>query len=192
MAKASTPVARLNVRLRRFFVAFVALAALLAPALGVGTVATVSAAVEQQARANCDANTTFFGLVPWYKYLTLEYDANTKSCRITSFDEKTSSEKVDAGCVDTAEKKCERMSSFLSSTSPVLLIALAILEDLIRVAGLVAVGFVIYGGIQYITSQGSPDDTKRAQQTIINALIGLVVALMAVGIVSFIGAQLGG
>lgn len=178
------------VRLRRLLVSIAVFVALLAPALGIGGMTTVSAA-EQQARANCDTNTTFFGLVPWYKYLTLQYDTATKSCRVTSFDEKDSNQKVDPGCSDTAEKKCDRMTSFLNDTSPVLLIALAILEDLIRVAALVAVGFIIYGGFQYLTSQGSPDDTKRAQQTIINALIGLVVALMAVGIVSFIGTKLG-
>ena len=78
-----------------------------------------------------------------------------------------------------------------SGPSGLLLIALAILDDLIRIVALVAVGFVIYGGIQYITSQGSPDATKRAQQTIINALIGLAIALIAVAIVSFIGNKLG-
>lgn len=158
------------VRLRRTVVAAAMLVALLVPVLGVGTVATTYADVEQQAQASCDTNTTFFGLVPWYKYLSLQYDASTGNCRITSFDK----------------------GKVLGKSSPVMLIALAILEDLIRVSALVAVGFIIYGGFQYLTSQGSPDDTKRAQQTIINALIGLVVALMAVGIVSFIGTQLGG
>lgn len=108
-----------------------------------------------------------FGLVPWYEYL--KQDPNT--CRITSFD---SPNKV------------------LGSHSPFLLIALAILDDLIRIAALVAVGYVIYGGIQYITSQGAPDATKKAQQTIINALIGLGVAMVAAPIVAFIGTRLGG
>lgn len=156
-------------QLRRTVATAAMLVALLVPVLGVGTVATTYA-VDQQAQAACDTNTTFFGLVPWYKYLTLEYDASTGNCRVTSFDK----------------------GKVLGKSSPVMLIALAILEDLIRVSALVAVGFIIYGGFQYLTSQGSPDDTKRAQQTIINALIGLVVALMAVGIVSFIGTQLGG
>ena len=79
----------------------------------------------------------------------------------------------------------------LGSHSWFLLIGLAILDDLIRIAALVAVGFVIYGGIQYVTSQGSPDQTKQAQQTIINALIGLVLAILASSIVAFIGNRLG-
>ena len=80
----------------------------------------------------------------------------------------------------------------LGANSDFLLIALAILDDLIRVAALVAVGYVIYGGFAYMTSQGSPDATKKAQQTIINALIGLVVAILAASIVTFIGGRLGG
>jgi hypothetical protein len=78
-----------------------------------------------------------------------------------------------------------------SGQSGLLLIGLAILDDLIRIAALVALAFVVTGGIQYITSQGSPDATSKAQQTIINALVGLVLAMLAAAIVSFIGARLG-
>jgi len=53
-------------------------------------------------------------------------------------------------------------------------------------------GFLlIYGAIQYITSQGEPEKTAKAQSTIIDALIGLVIALISVGVVSFLGKQLG-
>jgi hypothetical protein len=92
--------------------------------------------------------------------------------------------------------KCDINSnfSFLPSDghSGLLLIGLAVVDDLIRIAALVAVGYVVYGGIQYVTSQGSPDSTKKAQQTIVNALIGVAVAVIAAAFVSFIGNQLGG
>ena len=113
------------------------------------------------AATNCKP--TFFGLVPWYQYLTL--DGN---CNITSVTN----------------------SNVISSHSPLLLIVLAIVDDLIRIAALVAVGYIIYGGITYIISQGSPDQTKKAQSTVINALIGLVLAVTAASIVSFIGNKL--
>jgi hypothetical protein len=61
---------------------------------------------------------------------------------------------------------------------------------LLRVAGLAAIFFIIYAGIQYVTSQGNPDAAAKAKDTIINALIGLAVAVVAVGIVSFIGSKL--
>jgi hypothetical protein len=71
------------------------------------------------------------------------------------------------------------------------LVILAILDIMLRIAGLVAVGFVIYGAIQYITSQGEPDGIKKAQNTITNALIGMVIAITATAAVAFIGNSLG-
>lgn len=72
-----------------------------------------------------------------------------------------------------------------------LLVALAIIDLLLRVAGFAAVIFVIMGGIQYATSQGNPDASAKAQSTIINALIGLVLAVIAITFVSFLGHKLG-
>ncbi len=118
--------------------------------------------------ATC-SKSPFLGLMPWYRYLTL--DPND-GCRITSFDGPDGLLKHGAD-------------------SPLLLIGLAILEDLIRIAALLAVGYVMYGGFQYLTSQGSPDVTKKAQQTIIYALIGVVVAVIAGGAVAFLGSTLG-
>lgn len=76
--------------------------------------------------------------------------------------------------------------------SDFLLIGLAVLDDLIRIAALVAVGYIIWGGIQYVVSQGAPEQTKKAQHTIINALIGLGVAIVASSVVAFIGNRLAG
>ncbi len=105
----------------------------------------------------------FFGLKPWYQYL--DTDA---ACNIVDF-------KVFGGG---------------SEISGFLLIALAVVDNLIRIAGFVAIGFIIYGGIMYITSQGSPDQTGKAQGTIQNALIGLVIVLIATGLVTFLGSRI--
>ena len=70
------------------------------------------------------------------------------------------------------------------------LILLALVEILLRLGAIVAVGFIIYGGFMYMTSQGEPDKANNARQTLINAIIGLVLAIFATGIVAFIGAQL--
>lgn len=53
-------------------------------------------------------------------------------------------------------------------------------------AGLVSVIFTIVGGVRYITSAGQPEAIKSAKNTITYALVGLVVAIMAYGIVSFV------
>jgi hypothetical protein len=69
-------------------------------------------------------------------------------------------------------------------------IALAVVEILLRIGTFAAVAFVIYGGFQFLTSQGEPDKAAGARKTIINAVIGLVITLLATGIVAFIGRQL--
>lgn len=74
----------------------------------------------------------------------------------------------------------------IQGLSDIWLIVAAIIEVLLRVAALVAVVFVIYGGFSYTTSQGDPEGTARARKTIVNSLIGLAVAVMAAAIVSFI------
>ena len=66
------------------------------------------------------------------------------------------------------------------------LIVAAIIEILLRIAALVAVAFIIYGGFSYTTSQGDPDSTSKAKKTLVNALIGLAVAVTAAVTVSFI------
>ena len=114
--------------------------------------------------------TTLFGLEPWDQYLQVKA-VGGNPCSIVF-----PTTGVEARGVH----------------SPFLLIGLAILDDLIRVAALVAVGYVIYAGFQYMTSGGSPDKTKKAQNSIIDALVGLGIAVLAASIVAFIGNQLGG
>jgi hypothetical protein len=114
---------------------------------------------------------SFLGLEPWFAYFPNSWFGGTNL------------------------QACDINSNFqllpANGQSPLLLIGLAILDDLIRIAALVAVGYVIYGGFLYMTSNGSPDMTKRAQSTIINALVGLVIAILAASIVAFIGSKLG-
>jgi hypothetical protein len=69
-------------------------------------------------------------------------------------------------------------------------VALAIVEIMLRLGAIIAVGYVIYGGFQYILSQGEPDKIANARKTIINAITGLAISLTATGAVAFIGGQL--
>ena len=58
-----------------------------------------------------------------------------------------------------------------------------ILFWLVGVASVIA---LIVGGLQYITSAGDPGRTKTAKDTIMYAVIGLVVAILAYAIVNFV------
>jgi hypothetical protein len=66
-------------------------------------------------------------------------------------------------------------------------ILLAVFEILLRLAGIVAVVFVIWGGIRMQTSLGNPEQLAGARTTLINALIGLVIVISATVVVNFIG-----
>ena len=61
----------------------------------------------------------------------------------------------------------------------------AIKTILLLVAGGLAVLYVIWGGVRYITAAGSADKAKAARSSIINALIGLVIVMLAYLIVAF-------
>jgi FtsH-binding integral membrane protein len=73
----------------------------------------------------------------------------------------------------------------LTSLSDIWLIVAAVIEILLRIATLAAIAFVIVGGVSFITSQGSPDKTAKARSTIINALVGLIIAISASLLVGF-------
>ncbi len=83
--------------------------------------------------------------------------------------------------------RCTVVFSFPDDIGKVLL---ALVEILLRIGGLVAVAFVVYGGIQFILSQGEPDKARTARRTIVNALVGLIIALLSTFIVTFIGRRL--
>lgn len=50
-----------------------------------------------------------------------------------------------------------------------------VISIIIIIAGALAVIYLIYSGIIYITAAGNPDNAKKGQQGIINAVIGIVI-----------------
>lgn len=115
------------------------------------------------AAANSCHSGGFFGLIPWWYYLPAEDFA-----------------------------RCEIIHFNPLSTDGIPLILLAVIDDLLRVIAIVAVGFILYGAVQYMISQGNPEQTSKALKTIINALIGIGISTVAVALVSFLGNRLGG
>lgn len=118
----------------------------------------------------CNPDKTFFGLPVWYKYINTSSGTNGGSCDFSGFTF------FKAGVFDP---------------SNIFLILLAILDDLLVLAGVVAVVFVIYGAVQFILGQGEPESVKKAQGTILNAVIGLIIAVIAAALVNFLGNSLG-
>ena len=146
-----------------------------------GSALAATATTQNQAAANCKSD--FFGLIPWYGYFpdsafppTTDANGNVISkCNVN-----LSLVNSKDGTINT------------TNLNSIWLIALALFEDLLVIVGMLAIGFIIYGGIRYTTSQGEPENTKAAYETILNALIGAAIAAIAAVTISFIGNKLGG
>lgn len=129
----------------------------------------------------------FFGLESWYHYLP------NSEIGIDAVKDKNGNVVIPA---DPCGVKC--FNIFVQSkpndcgekNSDVPAILLAIIDDLLRIVGIVAVAFVLVGAFQYVGSRGNADRTAQAQRTIAGALSGVVIAAVAVAFVSFIGRNL--
>ena len=76
----------------------------------------------------------------------------------------------------------------------VMKIVLNITEILLRLAGIAAVIVIIYAGAMFIIGSysSSPDGIAKAKTILINGVIGLIIAIAATAIVSFIAGSLKG
>lgn len=54
------------------------------------------------------------------------------------------------------------------------------INGILVLAGVIAVVYLIYGGIQYTTAGGSPEQATKGKTTIINAIIGIVIIFVAI------------
>jgi len=62
---------------------------------------------------------------------------------------------------------------------------------ILGLSGGIAVLFLILGGLQYITSSGNKDKAEQAKQTILYAVIGLIVIALSFVIVAFVSQNIG-
>jgi len=65
-------------------------------------------------------------------------------------------------------------------------IPLNVLEIFVQVVAYAATGFIVWGGFKYMKSQGEPSKISEAKMAILQAVIGLVIALASVAIVRFV------
>lgn len=105
-----------------------------------------------------DCADTFFGIPAWYKGM------QDDSCAFKA---------PETGGQPDAKKL-------------VLRVALNIIQAGMVVVAYVTIFFLIKGGFAYIASAGSSDGMASAKKTITNALIGLVIAILAASIVNAI------
>jgi len=109
----------------------------------------------------CSNKNMFFFLPSWYEYLPVAQNADG-TCAVQNF-------------------------AFPHDLLP---IGLAIIDILVRLAGLVAIISIIIAGVTYITASGNPEKAASARKRIYNSLIGLAIVFIAAAVVAFIGNSL--
>lgn len=92
--------------------------------------------------------------------------------------------------LDTDPTKCSLKIENIPPERLVSIIAANIAEIIIQLVGYASVIFIIVGGFKYITSTGSSDGTASARKTIQNAVIGLLLSILSVGIVNIVFSRL--
>jgi len=132
-------------------------------AIGVaGPMMVVASPAPVSAVAECDGR--LIGIPPWYRGLT---KLEGESCTIVN--------PTEAG----------GLGAFITK------LALNIIEIGVVIAGYVAIGFILYGGFIFLTNGFNPSMVEKGRMTILNAVIGLAIALGAVAILNLIFGLLG-
>jgi len=89
---------------------------------------------------------------------------------------------LDEACADNPDASiCQS-----SSNNDFGAIMKVVINTLLFIVGAVSVIVVIIGGIMYTTSAGDSSGVTRAKNTILGAVIGLVVAFLGYAIVNFV------
>ena len=122
-----------------------------------GTMLAVATPQTVMAADKCTDN--FLGFPAWYRGLTKPYP----NCDIKSPDSTPNG-----------------LSNFIWH------IALNVLEVGLIIVGYLTGFYFLYGGFLFIGSQGKPETAAKARLTMSYALIGLVVAMAAIGVVNFV------
>ena len=114
--------------------------------------------------SSCGNNTVFFALKPWYAGLTSEINGKCE--------------------IGTPRKG--QIPRFVWT------VVLNILYDISMMVGYVAVIMVAWGGYLYMFSRGEPGRAEKGKKTLISAIVGLLIAMLAGVVMNTVAAILVG
>lgn len=77
-------------------------------------------------------------------------------------------------------------NSDLTTSRTVSELIISVIHLMLIFAGMIAVVFVIIGGYYYVTAQGNEEQAEKGKNTLINAIIGIVVIIMAYVIIDVV------
>lgn len=93
---------------------------------------------------------------------------------------------VYADAKDEVKKGADMTNSGGSAKQDLPDIITTIINVMLFIAGALAVIMIIYGGIRYITAHGDEKQVKVAKDTIVYSVAGLIIAILAYALVTFI------
>lgn len=93
---------------------------------------------------------------------------------------------VYADAKDEVKKGADMTNSGGSAKQDLPDIITTIINVMLFIAGALAVIMIIYGGIRYITAHGDEKQVKVAKDTIVYSVAGLIIAIIAYALVTFI------
>lgn len=73
-----------------------------------------------------------------------------------------------------------------TSTNELSEVIVNIITGVVGILGVVAAIFIVVGGVNYMTSAGDAGKLKKAKDTILYAVIGLIISVLAFAIVNFV------
>lgn len=109
------------------------------------------------ADAKANCDNSLLGIPPWYRGMTEGPDCNIKS-----------------------------PESFGGVGPFIWRIVLNVVEMALAVTAYIAAFFILYGGFLFMTLGSSPDGVAKARKTILNAVIGLVIAMSAIALTNLV------
>lgn len=121
----------------------------------------LTTAIPQTVAAADTCSQSFLGIPAWYRGLTV----SDTDCNLVT---------------PNGEGTNPTLSNFIWH------IVLNIIEDIMILVGFIAAFLIIYGGFQYLISMGYPEANVKARTTILDAVIGLVISIVAVAFVNFV------
>lgn len=93
---------------------------------------------------------------------------------------------VYADAKDEVKKGADMTNSGGSAKQDLPDVITTIINVMLFIAGALAVIMIIYGGIRYITAHGDEKQVKVAKDTIVYSVVGLIIAILAYALVTFI------
>ena len=98
----------------------------------------------------------------------------------------------DPFCKDGMGSAAQEAMGCKKDQRPMEVIVIDIIKVIIGALGIVAVIFIIIGGVRYMTSSGDVGKIKTAKDTILYAVIGLAICALSFAIVNFAASIING